>query len=950
MLVEKRLDTSNSARAFVLNTRTMEHMRQIGLEKKFQDASYPRDQKVYFCVCTSVLNGKIIYDRTMMSWGDLADGKEGMSFPAFNRDHSVSPSTLCPQFAQEVVLKDSLDSKPEASIMWGWEAIALSQDEEGVTLKAKSASGQEKVLRAKYALGCDGGKSWVRKYLGIHTYGKFVVQRACSITFKSLEFMARLKEEKRFGAFFLMSQVAGVMIALNNEGMFAFHCICPPNTTDEQLEERCHNAASYVRAGIGSSDIPVTIMDASPYNMHALISTKYRCGRVLLVGDSAHQWLPVGGLGLNTGIGDAANLGWKLAGVLKGWAGEHLLDSYSLERTPVADTCRRLALTPVGTLLFDAPGAIAFLANFPGIRFLLNSVSDRMLSMQLENAVEVILGYRYSHSNAICYETDPFTNTGSVFSSLTGQRAPHVALSESPSILDLFGKCFVLLVIGGGETDCEHIQEGMRQRGVPFKVRAFPCFPELLQRYNRKYYLVRPDGVVCWRADYQPSAFEVDQNIIPVMCGDVLPLPPPPKQAPQPPAPNFSFLADVGVGVSMAMVLCTRNHCNMSLRHVLVYGLAAATFLSHFRGSRRRSSPPFMQQVSRHSAWLTTEFGHAANALKLERRFVSSFGPKDVLIRVHAASINPIDTLVRQGYMASLLQYQAYMTGRSSIFPYVLGRDCSGEVVAVGDDVCAFFPGDEVYAAVSLTLNGTHAEYVCVREEDVSPKPRNVDHREAASLPWVAVTVWTALVEHAGLTPHNTRGKRVLVHGGSGGVGSFAIQLLKAWGAHVTTTCSTNNITFVHSLGADVAIDYTSGHLSTALTKYSFDAVLDPIGSYESASLSLLKLYDGAHYVSLKSPQGFFTACLGSLLGGFVHQWFYRYKIFSNRIFGGRGFHYSIAQPSGAALRAVKDLVESGAVKPILEAVYPMEEMVAAHLHVEGGHTRGKVVVSMIEE
>ena len=956
-MIEKRQETSDSARAVLLNTRSMEHIRRIGLEQTFQDSVFPRDESLYLQIGSSVMDGHVVFSQKLQPWGDVLDGKKGTAFPSFDIKDSVCPSLLCPQFTQEPILLEGLKSRPEASVMWGYEARSLTQDEDGVTLVIKNVSdGEEKKLHAKYLLGCDGGRSWVRKSVGIHTYGKFVVQRACSITFESKELLTQQRKEGKMGFYNILSpDNFGLIITLNTDGMFAFHNILPPGTTDEELRERCLNAKKIVQSAIGRSDIPLTITAADPYNMHALITTKYRVGRVLVVGDAAHQWLPVGGLGLNTGIGDASNLGWKLAAVLQGWGGKQLLESYELERVPIADANRRTALRPTSTPLFGS--ALPFLVRVPGINFLLATVLKVIIPSLIDEVGPIILGFQYSKSNIVCHEAQKVdahalavTATKFVPSSLPGCRAPHVVLSDCPTIHDIFGKCFVLLIIGGEQTDCLLLQEGLTKKGVPFKVRSIPSSPEIVKHYNCKFYLIRPDGIVAWRSDYQPSALEVEENIVPVIRGEIRDqrkLQPSPQLPPS--SSPFDFLLNIGLGAVCVWFFHKKCGTNISVTDLALSSLAVAggiLALREWRRRRRGRKPPFMQQVSRHSAWLTTEFGHAANALTLERRFVSTFGPNDVLIRVHAASINPLDTGLRRGYRSLILRYAAAAAGRP-LFPFVLGRDCSGEVVAVGDDVRSFSRGDQVYAAVSVTRNGTHAEYACVSEEEVALKPRGISHREAASLPWVAVSVWTALVDNAGLTPQNTQGKRILVHAGSGGVGCFAVQLLKAWGATVTATCSKNNKAFVESLGAEVVLDYTTDDLSSLPRQ--FDVVLDSTLQNQRVSLSLLKLYGGGVYVTLRSPYASLISRFGGFLGTLLYESYYRYKIIVNRIFGGRGFHYSVAQPSGDTLRAVTKLIETGAVKPILAAVYSMDEMVAAHQHVEGGHTRGKVVVSMID-
>ena len=153
---------------------------------------------------------------------------------------------------------------------------------------------------------------------------------------------------------------------------------------------------------------------------------------------------------------------------------------------------------------------------------------------------------------------------------------------------------------------------------------------------------------------------------------------------------------------------------------------------------------------------------------------------------MHAASIDPIDLRFREGHGAEMLKALPKLT-RKNVFPLILGRDCSGEVVAVGDEVMSFKPGDQVYGALSIARQGTHTQLAVFREGELALKPTNLNHKEASSLPWVTNTVWTPLVHHAGLTRTAACNKKVVVHAETGGVGSFAIQLLKALG------CSRHN-------------------------------------------------------------------------------------------------------------------------------------------------------------
>ena len=965
IVVEKRTETSNSARAVLINSNTMEHMRRLGLERALLDSSYPRNQPMTLAVGTSLLGENPLVTSHFASWGDAIDGldSEKKMLLGFTSGDTAFPAIFCPQYEQERVLKEHLETKSNVKLLWGKVATSVEDNENGVTVSLIDAQDPttETVVKGKYLIACDGGRSWVRKQLTVHTLGQFVVRRACSFVISSPEATRELQGANNLGVMVLLTKRYQVIsIALNMKGDFAFHVIRPSNSTDDMMNDLCSNAKDHVRFILGK-DVPFTIRDAHDYNMHALIATKFKEGHVFFAGDAAHQWLPAGGLGLNTGYQDASDLGWKIAAVVNGWGGPNLLGSFQFERRPIADKTRRFALSIAPPELGARATKIigTALTKSPLHRFFFYLIG----SMGLERAFllnkDMVLGNQYTDSNIVMHEYEDETTAQARIktphkvgkfsqSCLPGSRAPHVVIPESASIHDIFGKGFVLLIIGGHESDCEALQTLLKERKVPFQVFAYPRLPEFEGLYDGKYYLIRPDGIIAWRSHSQPSNHH-SRTIVKTVCGD-FPLRSVRKVSPSSTgtkAIDFpsSFVSSIGYGFWAAVL--ARKYTNMSELGAIGTGLGIASLATVFL--TKKPSEPFPQKVSRHQAWLMDSFGPADSVLYLESKFIQDFRPKDVLIKVHAASINPIDLRIREGYGSRVLHKLAKSSG--VFLPAVLGRDCAGEVVAVGDNAHKFIPGDLVYAACPISDYGTHAQYACINEDYVSLKPVNVSHNEAASLPWVAVTTWTAVVELAGLTEKNTRCKKVLVHGGSGGIGSFAIQMLKSWGAEVTTTCSSENLRFVHGLGADKAVAYTDVDFSKALTKHSYDFVLDTVGllkNYENPSLSLLKLYSDSKYVSLISPKFHLINKFGPFFGGFLFQWYYRFKIIVNRVFGGRSFYYSYAQPDGKALSKIKEMVEIGDIRPCLSAVYSMDEMIDAHKHLESGSSRGKVVVSFV--
>lgn len=926
ILIEKNDTPSHLPQAVAINCRAMEHYRRLGLQERIQDAAYPRDHPFEFCIGNSAVGGKPVRRQTL--WSGSPGARERVSEVT-----SVVP-LLCSQYALVLALRERLGmSANNDKMLFGWQMSSLTQDKEGVVVKARPyPEAQEMVFKAKYLVACDGDSSWVREQLGVLRYGEFCIVLAVCITFKSPELFSQLKKQQRLGfSLIVEGKFNAVLITLNARAEFALHITLPLDTPIEVLQNL--NLSQWITESVGF-EFSHTVVRASTYHMHSLFSTQYRVGRCMLAGDSAHQWLPVGGLGINTGVSDAANLAWKLEAVVKGYGGPHLLDSYEKERRVLAGRTRHSALATLSSMQ---------------VRVLLVRLAlaiQETLLPQFNTANNLMLGFQYSSSGVIVHERD---STGNIKlsssskvkdkfvpSSLPGCRAPHVSLPDCASILDLFGKKFVLLIVGGEESDLKELKSEMKERGVPFDIYVYPKLPELVACYDRKYFLVRPDGIVAWRSDCQPSTLE-SKRILQIVTGDAptVPLPPQAKRFRLKPVPGiFDAL------VSASCTLLLREYSTLSAKGVIGIGLGVFWLL---RALRTSSPPQFLQRTSPHRAIIQNKFGEANDVLQVEPRF-SIFGPKDVLVRVHAASLNPLDTRIRQGYGAAVVT-KLSSANRKAFFPLVLGRDCSGEVVAVGEEVTKFLPGDQVFGAASVGSQGTHAQYATLRENELAIKPSNVDHREAASLPWVAVATWTALVRHGGLTPENTRGKKILVHGGTGGVGSFAIQLLKAWGAEVATTCSTRNVNLAHHLGADKVIDYTRGDFASAL--HDYDVVLNTVIGYEKRSLSVLKRFGNATYVSVINPRLRLTNRFGGFLGQIAFSWLYRYKVFVSRLFYGRAFFFSTAEPSPEALEVVSKMVERGEIRPVIDSVYAMDEIVAAHKHVEQRHSRGKVIVTM---
>lgn len=318
--------------------------------------------------------------------------------------------------------------------------------------------------------------------------------------------------------------------------------------------------------------------------------------------------------------------------------------------------------------------------------------------------------------------------------------------------------------------------------------------------------------------------------------------------------------------------------------------------------------------------------------LQLEETAEPTIMEHDVLVEVYAAGVNLLDAKIRNGEFKLILPYKT---------PFALGHDVAGVVKKVGSGVKKFKVGDEVYARPADHRIGTFAEYISMNEKDVALKPKNISMEEAASIPLVGLTAWQALVEKANLK----KGQKIFIQAGSGGVGTFAIQLAKHLGATVATTTSTNNIALVKSLGADIVINYKSEDFETILKDY--DVVLN---SQDTKTLekSLRILKPGGIAISISAaPDVDFAKQIGA-------TWFVKLimKILSSGVIKkakrlGVKYSFLFMRAEGSQLSDITSLINAGIIKPVIDKVFPFEQTNEAMTYVESGRAKGKVVIKV---
>jgi len=324
---------------------------------------------------------------------------------------------------------------------------------------------------------------------------------------------------------------------------------------------------------------------------------------------------------------------------------------------------------------------------------------------------------------------------------------------------------------------------------------------------------------------------------------------------------------------------------------------------------------------------------YGKSAVRLAQMPEPDLQDDDVLVQVHAASLNQLDSKIRDGEFKLILPYR---------LPLILGNDMAGVVVRVGSRVRRFKVGDEVYARPAQDRIGTFAELIAVNESAAALKPTNVTMEEAASIPLVGLTAWQVLVERANLA----KGDKVLIHAGAGGVGTFAIQLAKHIGATVATTTSTANVDLVAKLGADIIIDYKREDFARVLSGYS--VVLNSLGK-DTLEKSLEVLRPEGRLISISGPPDVAFAKTNGL------NWFLQQamRLLSLGIRNKAKHHrvtysFLFMRANGEQLSQITSLIEGGHIRPVIDRIFPFDAVREAWAYLDTGRAKGKIVLKVI--
>ena len=492
LLVEQSDGSIYQPRMDLVGIRTMEFCRRWGLVGAVEASPYPRD-----------LPQDNVYVTSLAGW-EL--GRERMATLDAAKPPPESPQRRerCPQNMFDPILRDFAAAQPGVTMRYRTRLVSFAQDADGVTAEVEDANGARERIRAQYLVGCDGGRSLVRETLGVGMVGTAALTYTTNVIFRCPRLVG-LHGKGRAYRFIILGPEGtwSTIVAINGTDQWRFSII-GGNEPREYTTEEIH---ALIRRAVGR-DFDYEILTVMPWVRRELVAERYGEGRVYMAGDAVHMLSPTGAFGMNTGIQDAVDLSWKLAAMLQGWGGPHLLTSYDAERRPIGHRNVREAANNFRRMTSPRPGTAILDQTPEGDAFRQKLGAEFAEIMRHEwFTLGVHLGYRYADS-PICVPdgtvAPPDEPNRYVPSACPGCRAPHVWLGPSRSTLDLFGQDFTLLDFGADRADVEALVIAAGARGVPLALTSID-HPEAAALYERKLVLVRPDGHVAWRGDRAPD-------------------------------------------------------------------------------------------------------------------------------------------------------------------------------------------------------------------------------------------------------------------------------------------------------------------------------------------------------------------------------------------------------------------------------------------------------------
>jgi 2-polyprenyl-6-methoxyphenol hydroxylase-like FAD-dependent oxidoreductase len=493
IVVERNDRVGYSPRAKTTNVRTREHLRRWGIAEALRDASPIARDRPSTVVFATRMNGHL-----------LARFENALNGNRERNNFYSESAQWVPQYTLENVLREHAQSFPNVSIHFQTEFVALAQSDAGVIATVRDlTNGETATITSSFVIGADGPRSAVRDVIGAKMVGEGASSRNYSIIFRSPELTKRHVHEPAIMYWMVNNDVPSLLGPMDEEGLWFFMATKLAGDVDPATLE----PADLIRRGTGLADLPIEIVGTDIWVAHRLVADRYSQGRVFLAGDACHLHPPFGGFGMNMGIGDSVDIGWKLAARLQGWGGDTLLGSYETERRKVHERTIAEAVINFGSTsnqlvrpgLEDA-GVIGDATR--------NEVADIIEATKIREfmTLGIVLGMRYEDSAVIVPDgSAPPPEHFMLYtpSAHPGCLAPHIWLEDGSSLYDHFGDGFTLLITDGEEADAGSLAAAMAKLNVPLKILS-PGDARLHQRYEARFALIRPDQHVAWRGDQFP--------------------------------------------------------------------------------------------------------------------------------------------------------------------------------------------------------------------------------------------------------------------------------------------------------------------------------------------------------------------------------------------------------------------------------------------------------------
>lgn len=503
LVVEQSLDTTSNPRCNTTNARSMEYFRQLGVADRIRRAGLPLDHATDVVYCTS-LTGWELARFPFSSSSEVLSGTahEFEDWPTCEPQHRIS------QIFLEPILEEHMTAQPQVDLLRGWRAEEVEESGARVLVTLRnSETGEVRRVVAAFTAGCDGGASTVRRSIGAQLEGDSQAgERRLSVYFRSRELGPLLGDRPGWMYWWYGQTFRGSLLRLDGDSLYLCHARIPG---DMDPEETSPDEA--LAAAVGG-EIEHEKLQVVRWTARRLVADRFRAGRILLAGDAAHLWLPLGGFGMNTGIADAVGLAWRLSAVLHGWGGERLLDDYASERRSIGEATSRAALEIDTDMFAIAREPELHQATSEGARMraevggLIEKVDRKQWFSQ-----GVQFGSRYVGSPGIAGvdgETSPRAAIAGIDSYLPsvdpGARLPHVWRSDGTSIFDQLGTGFTLLRIGPNAPSADALLSSAECAGIPWSVLDVPE-TAALDTYVKPLVLVRPDLHVAWSSHLPPE-------------------------------------------------------------------------------------------------------------------------------------------------------------------------------------------------------------------------------------------------------------------------------------------------------------------------------------------------------------------------------------------------------------------------------------------------------------